>query len=293
MVNQKIQIAKIDATNRLRDIDPAHAEVIAASIDEVGMKQPISVRLHPNRDEEGCAYEYKLVIGGHRLYAVDLLLGWNELKVGSQVLIEDLDDDAARLAEVDENLARHELNALDRSLFLAERKRLYVALHPAAAAGGDRKSRKIMEKIKDQSLVFDRSFASATAKRVGLSKSTINLSIGIAEKLDRETIDALRGTSVETNQKELLALAAITDLDERHLIVGAIREGKAKSTLKAKYAVGLEKEPRRDPQDAYLAAANYAVSKMDARTLKAFLATPGWTHADGASSTPAKPRGGK
>jgi ParB family chromosome partitioning protein len=294
MVNQKIQIAKIDTSRRLRPVDPAHAEVIAASVAEVGLKQPITVRPHPHRDEEGCAYEYELVIGLHRLVGVDLFLGWNALEVGSQVFIEDMDDDAALLAEVDENLCRHELNALDRAIFLAERKRLYLKINPEAGRG---KAKKIKDSGKGSSCAFfSRSFARATSERVGLSRATIDRSLGIADKLDRETMDALRGTSVETNQKELLALAAITDLDERHLIVGAIREGKAKSTLKAKYAVGLEREPNRDPQLAHLIAAKYHISKLDAQTMRMLLSEFGWSSAkapivDAPAAKPA-PKGG-
>ena len=159
MPDQKILIAKIDSSRRLRPVDPAHAEVIAASVAEVGLKQPITLRPHPERHEDGCEFQYELVIGGHRLYAVDLLLGWSELTVGRDVIIEDLDDDQALLVEVDENLARHELNALDRAIFLAERKRLYLKLNPEAGRG---KAKKIKDEVKGQTLAFySRSFARA------------------------------------------------------------------------------------------------------------------------------------
>ena len=44
MVNDKILIAKIDDSDRLRPIDEDHAEVIAASIAQQGLLQPIRVR---------------------------------------------------------------------------------------------------------------------------------------------------------------------------------------------------------------------------------------------------------
>jgi ParB family chromosome partitioning protein len=283
MVKPKIRISKIDTSRRLRPIDPAHAEVIAASIAEVGLKQAIVVRPHPHADEEGCPYEYELVIGAHRLHAVYLVLGWNELEVGAHVTIDSLEDDQALLAEIDENLARHELNALDRAIFLVERKRLYLAMNPEAGRG---KAKKTKGQERAQSLrFFSRSFASATSERVGLSKRAIELAVSLAEKLDEETIAALRGTSVETNQKELLALAAITDMDQRHLVVAAIREGKAKSTLKAKIAVGLERERSHDPQASHLAAATYHVSKMDAATRKIFMADNGFVNAPAKASS--------
>ncbi len=266
MVKQKIRISKIDASHRLRPIDPAHAEVIAASIAEVGLKQPIVVRVHPTQGP----YEYELVIGAHRLHALQALLGWNELEVGREVAIHELDDDAAKLAEVDENLARHELNALDRAIFLAERKRLYLAINPDAGRG---KASKIKGNEKGQTLAFfSRSFAKATAERVGLSKSAINLSISLAEKLDPEAVAALRGTALETNQSELFSLAILSPEHQR-LVASVIREGKAKSTLKAKVVAGLEPERKQDdPQVGYLIAADYAVSKFTAASWKSFLA---------------------
>jgi ParB family chromosome partitioning protein len=200
-----------------------------------------------------------------------------------------MDDDMALLAEVDENLCRHELNALDRAIFLAERKRLYLKINPEAGRG---KAKKIRDNEKGQSLpFFTRSFARATSARVGLSRRAIDLSLGIADKLDRETMDALRGTSVETNQKELLALAAITDVEQRHLVVGAIREGKAKSTLKAKIVVGLEEQRDRNPMLSHIAAAKYHISKLDAPSLKSLMAEFGWIHAPDPGSAKSKAKG--
>lgn len=269
MVNRKISIAKIDTSRRLRPIDPAHAEVIAASVDEVGMKQPITVRPHPHRGEEGCAYEYDLVIGGHRLYGVDKFLHWESLEVGPHVVIEDLDDDQARLAEIDENLARHELNALDRAIFLSERKRLYLAINPEAAHG---KAKKSKAQEKSQTLrLFSERFTKATAARVGLSERTVQLAIQLAEKLDPEAVAALRGTEIETNQRELIALAALDPLVQRQ-VASSIRQGQAKSTAKAMVSLGLSPAPPVcDPQAKLYATLLDAWTKANKVTRAQFL----------------------
>lgn len=55
----------------------------------------------------------KLVVGGHRLHGADIL-GWDEIPA---ILIEATDDEARQI-EIDENLARKELTALERAEFL-------------------------------------------------------------------------------------------------------------------------------------------------------------------------------
>jgi ParB family chromosome partitioning protein len=240
MVNDKIKMADIDASDRLRPIDPAHVELIAASIAEQGLLQPIRVRASGGG--------YTLVAGAHRFAALEAM-GRTELVLGDEVLIAEVTKAQAKIDEIDENLARHELNPLDRAIFLAERKKLYLAGRPESARGGDRKSQKLKEKIKGQTLVFDQNFAKATSERVGLSKSAINMAIQLIEKLDSEAIASLRGTKIETNQRELQALAEL-DHEQQRLVADAIRSGKAKSTLKAKVLVGLAKETAFDP-DAY------------------------------------------
>jgi len=209
-----IAIAKIDDSQRLRPVDPDHAELIAASITERGLLTPIRVRV--TAEDEG-VYEngaYVLIAGAHRLAALKALK-WTELVVGTHVIIADVSDIEAKIDEIDENLARHELNALDRAIFLAERKKLFLEARAGSVRGGDRKSQRFLEKIKGQSVVFETNFAKATAARVGLSKSAINLAIQLVEKLDAGAIAMLRGTALETNQKELFALAALEPEKQR------------------------------------------------------------------------------
>jgi ParB family transcriptional regulator, chromosome partitioning protein len=282
MVNHKIKMADIDARDRLRPIDPAHVELIAASIAEQGLLQPVRVRA-------GADGGYILIAGAHRFAALEAL-GRKELIVGEEVLIADVSEARAKIDEIDENLARHELNALDRAIFLAKRKELYLAGNPEAARG---KASKLKGIEKGQTLAFfSRSFARVTAERVGLSKSTINQAVQLAEKLDAHAIASLRGTAVENNQKELLALS-LMPRDEQQKVALAMGAKKIASVAKARVVVGLDEEKNRDPQSGYLASARYAVSKMDARTLKSFMAENGWINAPAAAedSAKARPRG--
>jgi ParB family chromosome partitioning protein len=258
-MSKTIRIDQIDASSRLRPIDPDHVAFIAASVEAVGVKHPIVVR--PAGDG------YKLTIGGHRLAAFKLL-GWTELVVGDQVIVREEEEADAKISEIDENLARHELNALDRAVFLAERRRLYEEARRVASKGGDRKS----EQFKAQSLRMDFSprFTEDVAERVGLSERTVQLALRIASGLDREAMQTLRGTRIERNQQELLALVELS-APQQVKAAKAIAEGGAKSVREARVAIGLDKEVANDPQGRAYAALLANWEKADAKTRRAFL----------------------
>ena len=77
----------------------------------------------------------------------------------------DLGDLDRELAEIDENLIRNELTALERGEHLARRKAIYELLHPETKQGGDRKSEDA--KSKPQDAVLIEPFTQDTAKKVG------------------------------------------------------------------------------------------------------------------------------
>lgn len=189
-----VPIAEIDAGDRLRPVDAAHALMLAESIRETGLRMPVEIR--PRNGRKGP--RFSLIAGGHRLWAAKHL-GWEEI----QAFVLALDDDHARMAEIDENLVRHELNPLDRAMFLAERKALYEKLHPEAAHGGDRRG--------DQVAKFATwSFAKDTAERCGLADRTIRLAVQIATNLSADSRRRVAGTLLAKKQAELLALSQMT-----------------------------------------------------------------------------------
>lgn len=236
-----IAIDLIDDTNRLRPVNMDWAETIAASVEQKGLDTPISVR-----PTEGG--RFILVAGGHRLAAMKLL-GWTELKVGDHVIIRDMSDLQARLAEIDENLIRHELTPLDRAIFLAQRKEVYEAMHPETAHGGDRKSKKTKDEIKSQTLRLDlpARFTAEASERVGLSERTIQLALMLVEKLSPKTIDALRGTALERNFSALMTLAQEGHTDQ-FALAKLIASGECANLQQARMAHGLVHQSVRDEQ---------------------------------------------
>lgn len=188
---EMFDIERIVVGERLRAVDPDHVAVIADSIRQCGrVLQPVAIT-------QTLGGDWMLVAGAHRLAAARMV-GHKEIPV---VIHEELNGLQAKLIEIDENLLRHELNPLDRAVFLAERKSIYEKLHPEAKQGGDRKS----VAAKNQKATM--AFCSDAAEKTGLSERSIKRSVQIATHLSAEVRKNLVGTDLSKNQSELLLLA--------------------------------------------------------------------------------------
>ncbi|MCA1972084.1 MAG: ParB N-terminal domain-containing protein [Caenispirillum sp.] len=213
---QSIPVDQIDASFRLRQVDDGYAAALAENIEQVGrLRQPIEVR----KDKKG----YRLIAGGHRLAAVRLL-EWPFV----DAFVYDATEDEARLAEIDENLVRHELNPLDHAVFLAERKAIWERLYPETrkgAQGGRGGQRNESDTM---------SFSKNAAERLGISERTIERAVSIATKLSADVRAQIIGTPLALVQKELMDLAKLPPAEQRAvlpLLLGD--EPKAKSVRQA------------------------------------------------------------
>ena len=94
-----IRVDDIHVGDRLRD-RPSDKKVaeLADLMAQQGQLHPIAVRRNPRPAESGT--EYELVIGLHRLEAAKKLK-WLKIRA---TFYDDMNDDAAALAEIDENL---------------------------------------------------------------------------------------------------------------------------------------------------------------------------------------------
>ena len=263
--------------DRLRDIDPAWAAALAANFEAGGKPPPIEVRVPA--PEEGIAQPYALVVGGHRKAAFRLL-GRPSIKAE----IRNLTRLQARLVEVEENLFRHELNALDRAVFLAEHERVWLELHPETEHGGDRRSRRAEDKIKSQGLRLDpRRFTFEAAERCGLSERTVQAALALVKALAPETIALLRGTDTARNAAELQRLAA-EPADRQVSVAKLLRMGKASNVAAARIMAGVAPAGEDDPQEALFRNLVSNWARADRKTRLRFL-----QHAGLAEKTPRTP----
>ena len=259
---RRIPLAQIVVSDRIRPVEPAWADAIAASMEEMGQKTPIVVRPLPDG-------KFDLVAGAHRLEGAKRN-GWSEILAS----VEALDDLQARLVEIDENLMRRELGPLDRALFLAERKRVYLELCPETGHGKAKKPKKGSEEEKTQSLrlLLPRSFKATVAEKIGMSERSIQLSLLIAEGLDPTLIEKLRASPIVDNQAALQALAGMSPGEQRAVVIAFAEDG-CTTLAAAKRRAGLAEDREIDPVAEQIAKATAWFAKWDHRSQAAFLDT--------------------
>jgi len=180
---EAVRIADIDVGFRLRMIDEAEVAAIKASIDEIGLRTPVSLR----RVRAAGDNPERLILtaGAHRLEAMRQLgREWIAAIVRSE---DDLD---AELWEIDENLCRAELTPADRALFVFRRKEIYLLKHPETGHGGERASRQVGDLNGDD----PRRFTAATAEATGQSERAIQRDAERGEKISEKALRMLRGT---------------------------------------------------------------------------------------------------
>ena len=167
----------------------------------------------------------RLISGHHRLRACEAL-GWTDISAR----VVDYDDIDAELAEIDENLVRNELTELERGRHLGRRRELHEARFPETRRGGlpgqagGGKAAKTVEST---------AFAPGTAKKLGVSESTVRQSIQIARDISPDVQDSIRDTPLADRKDGLLKLSRM-GADEQRQIAERITTGRAKNVKDAK-----------------------------------------------------------
>jgi len=188
----EISLSDIEIGQRMRPATDAYVEGLARDIGQRGLRTPIEVA-RADGDKP-----YKLVSGRHRLAAVEAL----GLETITASVVEGSDSDLRR-DELLENLQRNELSRLERCVFVAEFRKLYLAEHPETANGGDRRS----EDFQNPTDRILKQWWEDLAVRSERSRSTIMREATIGGKLEPAVVEKIRGTVIEDNVKELEQLA--------------------------------------------------------------------------------------
>ena len=209
--------------DRARELDPAWVEGLAGSIREQGLMQPIVVR------QIGAGY--RLIAGHHRVEAFRLL----DRDTIPAMLSDATSDDAAKLAEVMENLGRNELIAFDRCHHLYELKQVWERLYPHTAHGKASPKGQTLPLSSDDEEIFG--FARSNAEKIGLSARSIKLAVKIWTGLVPTVRKRLVGTDTATKQTELKALSDLPAtkqikvldaiLDRQHPEIGNVAQALA------------------------------------------------------------------
>jgi ParB/RepB/Spo0J family partition protein len=174
-----------------RKPDDANITGLMASIREIGILNPLRVRLMGSVEDSGLD-SYEVIAGAHRLRAARKL----GMETVPCVVVDD-DDLRAELAMIDENLCRAELSPADRASQTARRKAIYLELHPetaqhvagahAANAAQGNASAKVAP-----------AFTAETAAAVGRSERAVQLDAERGAKVTDEALGLIRGTALDT-----------------------------------------------------------------------------------------------
>lgn len=236
----RIPISSIHIGERQRPIDQDHALAIAASMEQRGLINPITVRSTPNQNKGKTPYT--LVAGGHRVTGATIL-EWTEI----DAMLVQADAAEAQLIEISENLFRNDLTALNRALFVAKFREVFEEQHGTINRQGGRPRKQ----GNDYPVFFagGRELSSRVQKRLGIGHETFKLVNRIAQNLHPNLRQALRGTDIENDQSKLLKLAKF-DPDLQVKIAAAIVEGSDYATVMSWAKPPKADGSAADPQDA-------------------------------------------
>lgn len=179
---EEVQIDQIKVGKERRRINYEKVKSLAESIRAIG------TLLHPVTLSGG----YDLVAGGHRLEAYKFL-GWKTIPA---TFIED--PDLADLMEADENLQRHNLDTLELSQAMKQRRSAWERIHGKPQPG---------RTPKGGNSATVAQFIEESAEVAGVSKRTVQLASEIGEKLTEKAAEVVADTPVAKSPKKLKAIA--------------------------------------------------------------------------------------
>jgi len=186
---------QIQVVDRLRAVDDDYVALLAESIRQRGLDQPIRVT---HADAAGF---HRLISGAHRLSAVRLL-GLETIPA----IPFDGPAIEAELMEVEENLIRRELSELDRAAFLAKHQALWQALYPSTKAGGDRRRKANPHDADLKPHPMAERFSAHIARKMGMSEDVIHRATRRYRELSAAMRQRIAGTWLADNGAALDAL---------------------------------------------------------------------------------------
>lgn len=210
---RRIPISDIHVGERQRPIDHDHAAAIAASMEERGLINPITVRRTPRQNSGRTPWT--LVAGGHRLVGAGKI-GWTEI----DVLVVAADAAEAVLIELSENLYRNDLTALNRVMFVSKFRETWQDTHGPIKSGRPKKSGTECPIL----FIGGQTVSKQVQARLGIGGTYYKVITRVALGLHSDLREAVRGTEAETDMAKLKKLAKL-DRDLQLKIAAVLKEG--------------------------------------------------------------------
>lgn len=202
----------IDLGSSWRAQKPEWVDALAAKIAKNGQKTPIELVAQDKGKKP-----YRLVAGRHRVAAI-------RQNGGTEIRADIFAPEAKHaslfieLAELDENLDRHELDHLDSAVFIGRREEIYLQLYPETSqgkAGANARFGHANETI---------SFAKETAELIGLSERSVQRKTRIYRSISPEIRKRLQGTEFANKEGELYQLTYRSEEEQSQILDMCLRE---------------------------------------------------------------------
>lgn len=190
---ERIALEKVQLSES-RPCIPETINALAESMAEIGLTNPITVRIAKTYQKGIFDDGYAVVAGNHRVGGARAL-GWTHIDA---FIVEGLSDLELELIEIDENLRRAELTPAQKADWMSRRKFVWEALH--ANSG-----QTLPENVRGR----PREFAGDTETATGEAKRTVNLHLSRADVLG-DDIKRVVNTSLDKG----VELDALKKLDE-------------------------------------------------------------------------------
>lgn len=239
-----IEISLIDALAGRRRLDPAWVATLSDLFASQGQLSPIELIEKDGR--------YRLVFGGHRLAAAQLI-GWSTIRAVVKDAAAFASEAEITLREITENMARRQLSVLDRSVDIARWREIYEAVNGAVRRGrptGKKNSANIAQFPDEASFeIFAGSFSEAAQRTFQLSKRSIELACRVAT-IAPDLRDRIALHAVADNQSELLSLAA-EPAERQGQIVALLLADPAQAASVAEAISIIDRIPKPQPIQAW------------------------------------------
>lgn len=225
-----LKLSLIDVKDRLRPINPVGVADLIVSLSEGPLGQPILVRPVGGR--------FVLVLGAHRLEAFRQM---GRVTVPAQ--IRPMSELEARQLEIDENIVRSGLTALERLTFFAERVEVWAARNPDKVVMDATQPIKLRGRPPKAFVKLTKvagyvpelmGFATETARDTGLGRRSVYRAVQALAGLPAEQRDRLHGTWIAKNDAALRQIASVADRAEQAQVIDILLDGRTKSIPEAR-----------------------------------------------------------
>ncbi|KPN64284.1 ParB-like nuclease domain-containing protein [Aliiroseovarius crassostreae] len=218
----EISLDLIDVTERLRELDEGAAQQLALAIGKNGLINAITLR----PSDHG---RYELVAGRHRLRAHEIL---DRETIRS--FVRELTDDEAEILEIEENVFRTDLSAIERIKSVGLWVQSFRTAHPELKHGGDRGNQHTGGKLQTLQLARPDEIL---AQKTGRSQRSIYDDVAIFDALGEEALTMLASSQIADNASQLKALCKL-EPDHREACAEALAGEAFKSVSEWRAAVG-------------------------------------------------------